>query len=271
MSSTIVPPTVAAPPGPAVILTAPATSQAGQVDMALGVARNVPEFLASVANIAPSLPAFFAGKSLAMSKTPWVTTLAAVLTYASGKYALGWSDITVETITGVVLFVVSLGMRAITSVPITGLFTRAEGLLSKTKTTSNAIFPTPAANVVPLAVAVLALGLSGCQTAPTTTATATNANGSAITQSENTAGTLYAAYDAADTAWLAYLAATPQNASKAALVKKVSPLRLDARKAIDAFTAAVIAGAATDQAAAAQAAISLFVGSLTGAGITVGS
>ena len=57
-----------------------------------------------------------------------------------------------------------------------------------------------------------------------------------------------------------YLAATPQNASKAALVKKVSPLRLDARKAIDAFTAAAIAGAATDQAAAAQAAISLFVG-----------
>jgi hypothetical protein len=260
------------PPIKGVVLTAPVSSQAGQVDIAVAAARNLPALLTSLATIAPSLPAFLAGKSLVAARTPYVTVLVTILTYASTRYGLGWDDTTVNTITGIVLFAVSLGMRCITSTPVTGFFSRAkDGLLSKSGPVSNAVVPAtvPAAkDVVPvlLIVWLAGLGLSACATPaaapPPTTVVVT-------TPSQTTAGRLYAAYNTADSAWLAYLQETPQTAAKARLVAKVSPYRLQARKAIDAFATASLAGAATDQAAAAQAAVQLFVVELTAGGINL--
>lgn len=90
-------------------------------DALIASARNIPDLIAKAQTADPQLAEQLIGKSLFASKSPPAIALAAVLTWASTKYGLGWDSSTVDTITLVVGVVAAYGMRYLTHTPITSL------------------------------------------------------------------------------------------------------------------------------------------------------
>ncbi len=73
----------------------------------------------------PTLAASLVEKPLAQSKTPWGTLLAGVVTWVSAKYGFGWSPEMCAVVGGAGVLVGSYLMRAISTGPISGIFTKA--------------------------------------------------------------------------------------------------------------------------------------------------
>ena len=90
-------------------------------DQIISEARNTPELIAKAKRYDPKFAEQLIGKSLWQSKSPPVTILAAIIAWAASRYALGWDDETVNTVTFCVLAVVSYGMRYITASPINSI------------------------------------------------------------------------------------------------------------------------------------------------------
>ncbi len=90
-------------------------------DEAVAAAKDVPDLVAKLKLADPALAAQIEGKALLRSKTPWGTLACAVVAYASTRWGLGWDPSTDALIAGCGLVLGSYAMRAITSVPISGL------------------------------------------------------------------------------------------------------------------------------------------------------
>ncbi len=91
-------------------------------DVAVREAKSLPDLVDKLQVVNPTLAQQFVGKSLAASKTPWGTLLLPVVAYAAARYGLGWGPDVDALVAGVAVLVGSYAMRAVTSIPITGLF-----------------------------------------------------------------------------------------------------------------------------------------------------
>jgi hypothetical protein len=103
-----------------------AATKATAINQVVKDAQSLPALVAGLKTIEPDLAAQIEGKALASSKTPWVTLLGAAVAWISTKYGFGWDDTTDSFVTGAVLLIVSYIMRALSNVPITGFFVKAE-------------------------------------------------------------------------------------------------------------------------------------------------
>jgi hypothetical protein len=89
-------------------------------------ARSVPDLIQKAERVDPDFATLLAGKALVSTRSPAGVAIAAVVTWAAGKYGLGWDASTVDTVTLVVLVVAAYAMRLITYAPISGIVRPAE-------------------------------------------------------------------------------------------------------------------------------------------------
>lgn len=95
-------------------LTTPTTR-----DRIIAAANDLPSLLAAAETQDPALATALTGKALAASKTVYGSAAVLLITWAVGKLGLGWGADTITLIAGGLVLV---GLRVITSGPITGLF-----------------------------------------------------------------------------------------------------------------------------------------------------
>lgn len=96
------------------------------VNAIVATAKDLPDLVNKLAAADPKMAQQITGQSLIASKSPPVVALAAVVTWASAKFGLGWdSDFCTFVAFGVV-FVASYVMRYFSRNPISGLFTRTK-------------------------------------------------------------------------------------------------------------------------------------------------
>jgi hypothetical protein len=95
------------------------------VNSVVADARSLPDLIKQADIIAPDLAAKWTGKSLIASKSPWGTLAGGIVGWAVSHYALGWDQATCSLVAGGFVLIASYAMRAITSLPITGVFTKA--------------------------------------------------------------------------------------------------------------------------------------------------
>lgn len=94
-------------------------------DGLIHAANDAPALIAAAKTADPALAAFLSGKSLAQSKTVWVSILTPIIAALVTRYGLNWDAATVgEVATGLTTLAMIL-MRSITSTPITGVVTPA--------------------------------------------------------------------------------------------------------------------------------------------------
>ena len=89
---------------------------------AIRTAAALPSLLVTATATDPAPVASVTGKALIASRTPWGTILLPVVVYVAGRYGFGWSTDIDTLVAGAAVLVGSYAMRAITSLPISGLF-----------------------------------------------------------------------------------------------------------------------------------------------------
>lgn len=100
---------------------APTTS----ADRAVTFARDIPSLIRQAAITDPDLAAKWTGKSLAASKSPWGSLAGGVVSWLVAHYGIGWDAATCDLVAGAGVLIASYVMRAITELPITGIFRAA--------------------------------------------------------------------------------------------------------------------------------------------------
>lgn len=94
-------------------------------DQAVSLARDIPSLIKQAAVIDPDLAAKWTGKSLAASKSPWGSLAGGVVSWLVAHYGIGWDAATCDLVAGAGVLIASYVMRAITELPITGIFRAA--------------------------------------------------------------------------------------------------------------------------------------------------
>lgn len=106
--------------GPATPLFPPNATAAEAA--AIKAAQDLPGLIAGLKAVDSPLADQLTGKGLVESKTPLVSLLVTGAAWASAKWGFGWSEEVDAEVAGMALVLISYLMRAISSVPITGLF-----------------------------------------------------------------------------------------------------------------------------------------------------
>lgn len=96
-------------------------TQSSLIDIAIQDAKNLPDLIAKLEKIDPTLAQQFSGKALLASRSPWGVLVSAILGWLVTHYGLGWSDDTVAIVDGLIILASSYGMRYITRAPITSV------------------------------------------------------------------------------------------------------------------------------------------------------
>ena len=101
------------------------------VNAAIKDAQSLPALVATLQTVDPAMAQQIEGKALLASKTPWGTLLTAAVAYVAARYGLGFDQTTDALIAGVGVLVGSYAMRAVTSSPISGWFTKKSTTTTK--------------------------------------------------------------------------------------------------------------------------------------------
>ena len=92
----------------------------------LSGARDAPGAIKAVAALDPDYAAWAQGTSLAGSKTVWFPAVSGAVSWAVGRWALGWDPATVSLVAGVISWSVLIAVRYVTTTPITSLLPRTK-------------------------------------------------------------------------------------------------------------------------------------------------
>jgi hypothetical protein len=112
----------------------PATLQSIAVNNAVSAAKNLPDLIAKAQEVDPSLAAALQGKALALTTGPVINAVVAVVTYAAGKFGLGWDEGTCAIVAWGAIVVSMYVMKWVNPERVTGLF-KAKPVTSTTATT----------------------------------------------------------------------------------------------------------------------------------------
>ncbi len=89
---------------------------------AVKAAQDVPGLIANLNALDPALGQQLTGKALLASKTVWGGIAIPVVTYVAGRFGFGWDENTCDIVAGAAIALCTIGFRAVTNSPISGLF-----------------------------------------------------------------------------------------------------------------------------------------------------
>jgi len=122
MSTTMAPATTNAAIASATTVT---TLVANLQTAAVNGAKDVPEAVKAIATLDPGLSQYLAGQSALGSKTVWAPIASYAVTWAVGKFGLGWDTATTNEIAGLVAVALMLAARWVASGPITSILLKS--------------------------------------------------------------------------------------------------------------------------------------------------
>lgn len=106
-----------------------APNTAGQpttkTDQVLAFGRDLPDMLGKAEVLDPATAAKWTGKALLASKTFWGSIGVIVLSAIVKRYSLGWDQNFIDTVVGLADLAALAALRKVSSLPITGIFTKA--------------------------------------------------------------------------------------------------------------------------------------------------
>lgn len=89
------------------------------VDSAVAAAQNLPDLVANLEAVDPTLAEQLTAKPLLASRTPWGTLLCAVVAWVSARYGIGLDPNATALVAGMGVLAGSYAMRYVTRRPVT--------------------------------------------------------------------------------------------------------------------------------------------------------
>ena len=91
-------------------------------DAIIADAKSLPDLIATAQTLDPALAQALTGKAIVASKSTYGPTATLAVSWLVTHYALGWSPDQCALVSGGLILIVSAGLRAVTSGPITAWF-----------------------------------------------------------------------------------------------------------------------------------------------------